>query len=393
LRSASGTENVRLQGDGIVQPTEANTDTRFLVYDSLEDFAALESAWNQLALRCRSPFVTHEWLRSWWSAFGGKDAMAVMLRGAGGSPHAGAGLLRQSGRVVGAAANVYSEDWDAVAVDDTARRLLWRQIAALSATRLTLPGLPADSPSVAIASDALRDAGYRVAVARQQLSPYVALPETWDELLATLSRNERSQVRRKMKRLEREGRLVFRTTTGPDLDGDLDRFFRLEASGWKGAANTAILNDPQTLRLYTDFAHAAASRGWLRLHLLELDGVTVAADYTCVLGDAAFLLKTCFDERYARLSPGAVLRSEALRTAIEEGLAFYEFLGGPDRYKLQWGGDLRERLLVRAYRGSGLPTFVYRHKLRPVAGRLRALVRSSTVEGPPPTPPGSAGPS
>lgn len=377
----------------IVRPTEASTDTRFVVYDSLDDFVPIESAWNQVALRARTPFVTHEWLRSWWRAFGGKDAMAVVLWGADDALRAGAGLLRQSGRVIRAAANDYSDDWDAVAVDDSARRLLWRRIAALPAAQLTLPGLPAGSPSAAIAPNALRAAGYRVAVARQQLSPYLALPENWEQLLAKLSRNQRSQVRRQRKRLEGAGRLVFRTAAGPDLDGELDRFFRLEASGWKGAAGTAILNDPRALRLYTDFAHAAAGRGWLRLHLLELDGATIAADYSCVLGDAAFLLKTCFDERFGRLSPGTVLRSEALRAAIAEGLPRYEFLGGPDLYKVQWGGELRERLLVRAYRGSGLPAFVYRHKLRPAARRLLLLKRSATPESPLPTPPGSAGPS
>jgi CelD/BcsL family acetyltransferase involved in cellulose biosynthesis len=273
--------------------------------------------------------------------------------------------------VVRAAVNEYSDDWDAVAVDDSARRLLWSQIAELPAARLTLPGVPAASPSVAIASEALRAVGYRVAVTREQLSPYVELPESWEELLAMLSRNQRSQVRRHRKRLEREGRLAFRTATGPDLDGALDRFFQLEASGWKGAAGTAIQSDSRAVRLYTDFAHAAASRGWLRLYVLELDGVTIAADYSCVLGDAAFLLKTCYDERFARLSPGMVLRSEALRAAIGEGLPVYEFQGGPDSYKVRWGGELRERLLVRGYRGTALSAYLYRHKLRPAARRLR----------------------
>jgi CelD/BcsL family acetyltransferase involved in cellulose biosynthesis len=352
--------------------TEADTNTEFVVLDSLQDFATLESAWNRLAEPARSPFLTHEWLHSWWGAFGGEDTTAILLRAANGELAAGAGLFRPSSRVLGAAANVYSEDWDVVAVDEPARRALWRRIAAMPASRLSLPGIPEGSTSREIAPEELRAAGYRVAVERHQLCPYLTLPPSWEELLATLSRNERSQVRRKRKRLEREGSLVFKTTTDSgDLDQDLEQFFRVEASGWKGAAGTAILHDPAALRLYSDFARRAADRGWLRLHLLELDGGVIAADYSCVIGDTVFLIKTCFDERYARLSPGTVLRSDALRSAIDEGRSRYEFLGGPDRYKLQWGGDLRERLLLRAYRGVALPAFVYRHKLRPIAGRLK----------------------
>jgi CelD/BcsL family acetyltransferase involved in cellulose biosynthesis len=242
--------------------------------------------------------------------------------GEDGSLVAGASLRCESHRLVQAAANEYSDDWDVVARDDSTRRMLWRQIAALPCARLTFPGLPAASPSVDMAADALRSAGYMVAFSRHQLSPYLALPQTWEQLLAMLSQNQRSNVRRCKRRLEREGRAGFRTTTVPGLDSDLDRFFRLEASSWKGAAGTAILKDPHAFRLYTDFAHAAAAKGWLRLHLLELDGVTIAGGYSCVLGDAAFLLKSCFDERYAHLAPGTILRAEAIWAAIGEGLAF-----------------------------------------------------------------------
>jgi CelD/BcsL family acetyltransferase involved in cellulose biosynthesis len=359
--------------------TQTGGDTRFVIQGSLDEFEHLESGWNDLAMSAGTPFLTHEWLRSWWRAFGDGRVIALVLRDADGALHAGACVLRESRRVVRAAVNDYSEEWDVVADADSARARLWREIAALPAATLTLPGVPADNPSLGIARDALAASKYRVAVVQQQLSPYLPLPATWEELLAKLSRNHRAKIRRETKRLEDEGRLVLRTATLPDLDRDLDRFFQLEASGWKGAAGTAILNDPGALRLYTDFAHAAALRGWLRLYLLELDGVTVAADYSCVLGERAFLLKTCFDERYARLSPGAVLRAEAIRAGIAERLSVYEFLGGPDQYKLRWGGALRERLLVHAYRGRGLPAFLYRHKLRPLAGRLRGLARRSPV--------------
>jgi CelD/BcsL family acetyltransferase involved in cellulose biosynthesis len=354
--------------------SQAGTDTELVFYDSLEEFMSLEDAWDELAMHAEDPFLTHAWLRSWWSAFGTRNTLAIVFRGGDGNVRAGACLSRESDRVVRGAANEYSEGWDVVAVDDSARRLLWQQIAELPATRLTLAGLAPGGASVAIAPDALRAAGYRVAITRQQSSPCLALPDTWEKLLSTGSRKLRTQVRQFARRLEREGRVVFRTVTGPEVDRDLERFFALEASGWKGAAGTAILNDPRALQLYSDFAHAAARRGWLRLHLLELDGVTIAADYSCVLGGGAFLLKTCFDESYARLSPGLVLRSQVLRASIEEGLRFYDFLGGPDWYKVRWTEELRERVLVHGYRGvSAFPSFLYRHKLRPAAGRLRTV--------------------
>jgi len=341
----------------------------------------MEHAWNQLALPAGTPFLTHEWVRSWWGAFGAHGAIAGLLYDGEGRLIAGAALSRSSRRRLDAAANDYSDDWDVIAVDEEARRQLWEGIALLPAAELTFPGMPGDGQSAAIAAEAMRAGGCRVAVIQQPLSPYVALADSWDQFLEGRGRNKRSRVRRRMKKLEGEGNPEFKTWADPDQDAALDRFLQIEASGWKGEAGTAILDDPRALRLYTEFAHAAAKQGWLRIHLLELDGAAIAGDFGCILGDAEFLVKTGFDERYAHVSPGAVVRAEALREAMAEGLTRYEFLGGPDRYKLQWGGDLRERLLIRGYRGSALPTFLYRHKLRPLAGRLLGRGRPAAEEG------------
>ncbi|MDQ3696988.1 MAG: GNAT family N-acetyltransferase [Gemmatimonadota bacterium] len=357
------------------------------VYDSLEAFTTLEEAWEALETPARSPFLTHAWIRAWWSAFPEAAPVVLTLKGDDGELRAAASLM-PSRRTLRGATNAYTEHWDVIAADPTARTTLWREIAARRSATILLSGVPAGSASVPVAVDVLRSAGYRVAVSVEQRSPILALPETWDDLLAAVSRNLRSQVRRYTKRLAHEGTLVFRTTTEERLEQDLRSFLVVEGSGWKGAAGTAIRSDPCAIRLYTEFARGAARRGSLRLQVLELDGAPIAVDYTCVVGDSAFLLKTGFDERYARVSPGLVLRAHALQAAIGERLRFYDFLGGPDRYKVQWTAELRERLLIRAYGGiTGPPTFLYRHRLRPAGRRLvlvgrRALDRSRSVSAP-----------
>jgi CelD/BcsL family acetyltransferase involved in cellulose biosynthesis len=338
---------------------------------SVEAFEPLRAEWNRIALPARNPFLTHEWQLAWWRAFGGDRVRALLLRDGEDQLLAGACIVSSSRRGIESAANDYSDDWDVVAADPPSRAAIWREIASLRGRTLTFEGVPGASEA-AEARDALADAGYRVSMVEQQQSPYLALPDSWDQLLAGLSRNHRSQIRRQWKRLGEEGELRVTTRRGvePELSSDLDRFFALEASGWKGEAGTAILDDPAAKVLYSEFAQVAAEQGRLRLYLLELDGELIAADYSCVIGDAAFLIKTCFDERHSKLAPGAVLRAEAIRAAIEEGLAIYEFLGGPDPYKTRWPGELRARMLVRGYRGAGLAAFYYRHELRPLAASL-----------------------
>jgi CelD/BcsL family acetyltransferase involved in cellulose biosynthesis len=347
-----------------------------LVQARLDDLEAVRSDWNRLAVLAGSPFLSYEWLSSWWRALGDGEPLCALLRADDGTLRAGAWCQRSpTGELRAPTDPKYSEEWDVVASDDSARRDAWQAVVRFGARRLEISPLP--DARAHVARDALRSAGYRIVQGQVGLSPYLPLPDTWDELLRSVSRNLRSQYRRSRRDLARHGDLVLRTPdTEADVERDLELFLGLEASGWKGRAGTAIVCDPKAERLYRSFARDAARQGWLRLSILESGGVAVAASYGCVFADAAFRLKSGFDERYADCSPGLVLLGEELGRAIDEGLREYNFLGGPDPQKLRWGARTRARVMIRGYRGlSTLPSYAYRAKLRPALGRLRRLAR------------------
>ena len=206
---------------------------------------------------------------------------------------------------------------------------MWQALGQLGAGRVHLHAVPDLRGDAAAAREALREAGYHVATARSE-SPWLSLPGDWEQLLAGVSRNLRSQMGRRRRALERLGALELRITAGgPKLDRDLERFLSLEAAGWKGSQGTAILCREDTRRFYREFAQAAAARGWLRLYSLELDGRLIAGNYGLTFGDEAFLLKTAFSEPDGRLSPGLVLRAAVLESSIAAGLRGYHFLEPP----------------------------------------------------------------
>jgi len=309
------------------------------------------------------------WLDSWWSARGkGKRVVASLVAGDG-ELLAGASLARSRFGALAATADEHSSDWDVVAVDADARNALLGELAGLDSAVLALG--PIRSP--ASARDAFVRAGRRAREVPGARSPYLSLSGSFDDLLSARSSNLRSQFRRRRRALERRGELRLRTTSqGPALEDDLDAVLRLEASGWKARGGTAILSRPDTERLYRGFTRAAAAKGWLRLYLLELDGVPLAGDLACAIGGEAFLVKTGFDEKLADASPGLVLRGEVLSACIDEGFRGYDFLGGPDSYKLRWTEELRPRFSVRGYRGlASAPSEAWHHALRPALARAR----------------------
>jgi len=345
------------------------------------ELGPLAADWNGLALDAGTPFMTHEWLSCWSRAFGGGDAIWIVLHDSDGSLRAGACLQPRRGNGLACAADELSGDWDVLAREESARRELWAAIVGRGASRIHLQGMPADAAGTRLACEELERSGYRTVRRPGPFCPWLALPSSWEEMMESLSGHMRTQISRRRRMLEREGTVTFRTVTGgPTLEEDLERFLTLEACGWKGRSGTAILGNPSAEGLYRGFAHGAAEKGWLRLHLLELNGEPIAIHYGCAFGGRGVFIKTGFDEAYRRVSPGVLLVAETLRCAIEEGLQSYDFLGSAEHYKTRWTSEVHAREQIWAYRREALPGYVYRKRLRPLLKSVRD--RAITFGGP-----------
>ncbi len=332
--------------------------------------------WNGLAARNGSVFLTYEWLTSWCDAFG-DETLWLELRGPDGTLRAGACCRRRRFSTLTAATDPrFSEDWDVLAADDRARRDAWAAVAAVGMRHMRLGPMLADS--AVEARDVLTSGRYRVLLGETRWRPYVPLPGTWDELLDSVSRNLRKELRRKRRALEHAGEIRVRTNCGQDgFDDDFETFLALEASGWKGRNGTAIRSQPEAARLYRSFALEAARRGWLRLSILECGRTPVAASLGCAFAGKAYRLKSGFDERYRDDSPGLVLLAEDLRRSIDEGLREYDLLGMPQGHKTRWGTQTRPVVTLRAYRGPvSIPSYLFRGEVRPVLGSMRRVART-----------------
>ena len=62
-----------------------------------------------------------------------------------------------------------------------------------------------------------------------------------------------------------------------------------------------------------------------------------------------WLLKSGYDESFARCSPGALLVLETVRHAAAQGLRSYEFLGAVEPWTRVWTQHERPHVSLRAY--------------------------------------------
>jgi CelD/BcsL family acetyltransferase involved in cellulose biosynthesis len=149
-----------------------------------------------------------------------------------------------------------------------------------------------------------RRAGYE-AYARDRLSP-----------------NRRKGLRRRLKRLEAQGRVAFATfTEGEGLRQAVDAFLALEAAGWKGRRGTALAardpGAPLTRALFSGPGACASSRA----DVLMLGGRPIAVSLSLLCGGTCFLLKTAYEEAFRGLAPGILLENAILRAFLDEGFA------------------------------------------------------------------------
>jgi CelD/BcsL family acetyltransferase involved in cellulose biosynthesis len=199
-------------------------------------------------------------------------------------------------------------------------------------------------------------ASYRVVAESVQAAPYVAIERTtWDAYEGGLRRKFRSELRRRRRLLENEGRLTLEVCDGTQrLDELLEEGFRVEGSGWKGAYGTSIDLQPGLHPFYTEVARWAAERGWLRLAHLRLDGRPLAFDYCLEYDKAHYLLKTGYDPAYARFSPGMIIRYLMVYRAFSEGIAIYDFCGPDFAWKREWTNTTQERQFLHMFAPTAL---------------------------------------
>jgi CelD/BcsL family acetyltransferase involved in cellulose biosynthesis len=130
--------------------------------------------------------------------------------------------------------------------------------------------------------------------------------------------NMKNNLRRWGSRLAAAGRLEpVRLAPGDDIGAWTEQFIRLEASGWKGSAGSAIACREGDRRFFTAALAEAHRRGRLAITGLDLDGRPLARHTMILGGDGAFTFKIAYDEAYASCSPGIVGEVDNVRQFLE----------------------------------------------------------------------------
>jgi len=352
-----------------------------------DGFIRLESEWNDAVDRAgvTYPFLRHEWLRTWWDCFGAGRHLHVIIIRSQGRIAGIAPLLRDTAPMYGVPIrqlqlmhndHVPRADFIVAGHDEDVHRAIWKELMAQHNhwDVLKFSQIPQESKTLEALSLLAAEDGCATGVWESGSSPYLEITGTWDEYFRGLTGKFRQNVRNRVSRLRRLGEPTLEVvTSGSAVQYACDDVVRLEASGWKRNAGTAISSDAAVDRFYRHLAPRSVDAGWLALLFLSVNGVRIAASYALRYQRRLFLCKTGYDPDFAASSPFKVLASLALRWAFDEGFTEVDFLGDPEPWKLEWTTKTRSHRWLFIFGKSGRARILHPVKFRVVPALKRTL--------------------
>ena len=97
-----------------------------------------------------------------------------------------------------------------------------------------------------------------------------------------------------------------------------DEFMRIEDSGWKGRAGTAMADDSGAAEFFREICARYAAAGRLQLLALEAGGTVAAMKCNIAAGDTLFSFKIAYEESLSRYSPGILMEVENVTVFHEQ---------------------------------------------------------------------------
>jgi CelD/BcsL family acetyltransferase involved in cellulose biosynthesis len=203
-------------------------------------------------------------------------------------------------------------------------------------SRLTLRGLRPNSTVLTYLVGMARERGYEVSCAVEDVSLELDLPSTWDEYLGMLSRKQRHEVRRKLRRIREAGQVNYRTVEDSrDVPDAMEIFLNLFR---QSGGDKATFINARRESFFRSLAKAMAQVRLLRLGILELDSWPIAAVMCFDYSNRVYLYNSGYDPQYASLSAGLISKILSIKDGIERGRRTFDFLKGGEDYKYRLGG-------------------------------------------------------
>jgi peptidoglycan/xylan/chitin deacetylase (PgdA/CDA1 family)/CelD/BcsL family acetyltransferase involved in cellulose biosynthesis len=336
---------------------------RIVLHESWDEMQSLATDWNRLLGESGSDtiFLSWEWCRAWWNAYGGKRSLFVLTAWndkelIGVAPFYSDVLRRWYGtwthlQIIGAGSG------DSDYLDCFTKRGMERQVVngflefLESVPNLwdwiQIEGVPQNSLCLAALGEAAAEWGWSFTSSDDIVCAALSLPREWDDYLSLLRPRVRSKVRSTLANFQQLKLTPIECTAAGELDTWLSQLFQVHTSRWYRQNGPGVFRSESRRAFYREVSRTALEKGWLALHRLTWGERPLALQYGFRYHNRLYVLQEGYDPLFEKLRPGVALRGRIVQQEIERGLAEYDFLAGDARHKLDWGARRKVSRVVR----------------------------------------------
>ena len=319
----------------------------------ITSFSASQEEWDSV-LRdspVASIFLSPEWQEVWWDSFSdGRQMTGFVVPAESGAADALASLSCLGGDIsfVGATDTFdYNDFLVRPGFEESFYPLLLDVLAGWEWDEVRLDSLVEHSPTLTYLPGLARERGYAVDVDHEDVTWGIGLPGDWDEYLALLSKKNRHELRRKLRRLDSQADWRWYCLTKPEeVEENFDDFLSLMRMS---RPDKEEYMTPAREDFFRAMTRRMAELDRIRLFFMEIDGAKVAASLCFDYGSARLLYNSGYDPELSYFSVGLLLHAMCVKDAIEQGIGYFDFLRGPEPYKAHLGGLQKSlyRMVVR----------------------------------------------
>ncbi len=350
------------------------------------DAPGLAAAWDALCeVDPRAHlFSTYAWCRSWAETVGRESAPLILqVRGETGetiglaplclSSHRRGTWLEFLGR-----RRVSGDHLDVVAAPGREPHVLaavadWLDEHDSLGDGIELGELHEDGLTHAHVKEWARRRGYSWIEQERRRVPYVDLPASFEEYLASRSSNMRYHVRRRRRGFERLADASIERVDGKrGLADALEDFFRLHHARWRRDGLSGNFQAAGMRDFLHRFCAEAAGRGWLRIYLLRFAGTAVASLVAFHWKNVAYYYQMGWAPDCPLPSPGVILLAESIEQAVAEGCTRYDLLQGDESYKSRWTDRAETQITLVVGRSRAARAQLRAERLK---NRVKSVVR------------------
>jgi len=220
--------------------------------------------------------------------------------------------------------------------------------------------------------------GYRYGAAFECASED-SIEDSWEKYLLSLDPKFRKKILYKQRKATRQGELRFTIVNSPQqLSKAVAALKLLHEKRWQAVGKSGVFASEKFLQFHNQLMQQCLSQGSLCMQVLKLDEQVIAVLYNVRLAGVNYYYQSGIDLMVGKnISAGVVAHCAAIRSSIELGDKFYDFMkGDAQSYKVDYSNAKTSMYHLQWFNRSVKGRFLWwESQLKLVLRKLKSMLR------------------